>query len=163
MEDRKELRKAGSAAEEEAKLRQQVPEKLDDGAIENACARHAYETNGAFLYAMSIDQQPWRWVQTPERLRAMEMVRLILHEDKTAEELHAMRCEKRRAEGWSYGPNKSDEHKHDPMLQPWEELPHAQRAKDTLVVASVNAMAMTLGHSKRPLETKELRLEHKPR
>jgi RyR domain len=137
------------------------PERLDDGSIEEACARHAHETNGAFVAALGVDQQPWRWLQDGERMRLRTMVKAILHDDLTAEKKHTSWCDRRRAEGWNWGPVKDTERKLDPMLKSWDDLPPTQQAKDTLVVASVNALAMTLGHSKRPLAVRELLVERK--
>ncbi len=47
----------------------------------------------------------------------------------------------KRAAGWEYGPKKSDALRLHPCLVSWSELPVEQRAKDTLFLGIVRAMA----------------------
>lgn len=131
-------------------------DKLADSLIELACARHAYETNRTFVLAVGGGTRenptplPVPWEQAGEELQdaMVEMAHRILTADLTAEEKHDLWVAKMRREGRDHA-----------MLRPYAELPYTQRAKDELVVASVNAMAMALGHSCRPLETRTLRFD----
>jgi hypothetical protein len=132
----------------------QAPAKLADEVIEVACARHAWETNRAFCSALGADTVPWEFAQHEWRDKMRSTVKFVL-DGGTAESKHGKWCENMRADGWSYGPEKNEQYKHHPMLQEWEKLSHTQRIKEELVVASINAMALALGHSKRPMKVWE--------
>ena len=117
----------------------QVPQKIDDEQVERACAYHAWETNRAFLYGVS-DFLTWpAWHDAPQTQKEamIRLVRFVLA-GGTAEANWQLYCER---------PENADK-----ALPTWEKVPYTQRAKDELAVASINAMAMALGHSKRPLE-----------
>lgn len=54
---------------------------------------------------------------------------LQLTED-IARNVHEVWAQSRISEGWSYGPERDDEHKHHPCLVPYEELPEFEKDFD---------------------------------
>lgn len=58
----------------------------------------------------------------PEELN--ELVELI------SKNVHEVWAQSRLGQGWTYGPERSDELKHHPCLIPYEELPEIEKAYD---------------------------------
>ncbi len=48
----------------------------------------------------------------------------------TARSVHERWCSLRRAEGWSYGPERNDRTKQTPCLVPYDELPESEKDYD---------------------------------
>lgn len=61
-------------------------------------------------------------VKLPEELD--ELVELI------SKNVHEVWAKSRLDQGWTYGPERSDELKHHPCLIPYEELPEIEKAYD---------------------------------
>lgn len=61
-------------------------------------------------------------VMLPEELN--ELVELI------SKNVHEVWAKSRLDQGWTYGPERSDELKHHPCLIPYEELPEIEKAYD---------------------------------
>lgn len=92
------------------------------------------ELNGDFT-------QP-AWEDAPEILRnsVLSGVREQLkHPDRTPEESHEAWMAYKRAEGWTYGPEKNLEELTHPCMQAYDKLPAEQRAKDVLFQMVVKA------------------------
>jgi hypothetical protein len=130
-------------------------EKLSDVVIEQACAQHAHETNRAFVSAVDagISIAPWHYLDAESIDRTRRMVLYVLREDGTAESKHEFWCASMREQGWSFGPGPDHKNMKHPLLVPWTDVPHTQQVKEVLVVASIRAMAMALGHSRMPMAT----------
>ncbi|MFD0468599.1 RyR domain-containing protein [Nonomuraea thailandensis] len=54
--------------------------------------------------------------------------------------MHEAWCEHKRAEGWTYGPDKDPDAKTHPCLVPYDQLPVEQRVKDAVFHAIVGAL-----------------------
>jgi len=67
---------------------------------------------------------------------------LHLAGEQSPAESHAAWLALKVAEGWIYGPVKDADAKTHPCCVPYSELPQAQRVKDFLFRAVVNAMRM---------------------
>lgn len=61
-------------------------------------------------------------VKLPEELN--ELV------EKMAKNVHEVWAHSSISQGWTYGPERSDAHKHHPCLVPYEELPEVEKAYD---------------------------------
>jgi hypothetical protein len=81
------------------------------------------------------DQLPWAEVPEGQRNKVLQSVRHVLS-GGTAEQ--AWEIHRSRPENVVRN------------LPEWESVPATQRVREELVFASINAMAMVLGHSKRP-------------
>jgi RyR domain len=105
-------------------------------------ARIAHEANRAVQAADGDDMPSLPWMWEPRSLRASTIagVRRILA-GITPEQNHGMWCAYKRAQGWSYGPEKDGELRLHPCLVPWEDLPARERAKARLFCAVVQALA----------------------
>ena len=57
----------------------------------------------------------------------------------TPKESHQLWVERRRVDGWGYGPVKDGKHKLHPNMIPWEELPSEQRQKDYVFCALIKS------------------------
>ncbi len=56
--------------------------------------------------------------------------------EKIARNVHEVWAAKRMAEGWSYGPERDDEHKRHPCLCRYEDLPESEKEYDRATVES---------------------------
>lgn len=113
-------------------------------AVLLACARAAHEANRAYCLVLGDASQP-SWETAPEwqRVSALEGVLGVLRGNGPAKS-HAGWLDHKLATGWTWGPEKDPEKKTHPCMVAYEKLPPAQRAKDTVFVAVVRAMAAAL-------------------
>lgn len=101
-----------------------------------------HEVNRAYCKSLGDDSQP-EWDDAPswQRESAMNGVRAALADPgMTPERSHAGWTAEKVAAGWIYGPVKDPGTKQHPCLVPYSELPGAQRTKDALFLAVVNAL-----------------------
>ncbi len=118
-----------------------------------ACAEAAHEANRIYCIALGDTSQPaWRHAPAWQKSSAINGVRGALA-GNTPEQSHESWTAEKLAAGWTFGPVKDPEAKTHPCLVPYAELPLAQRAKDTLFLATVRAMAEALKPA--PLCTEE--------
>lgn len=61
-------------------------------------------------------------IQLPEELNALV--------EQMAKNVHDVWAQSRIEQGWTYGPERSDELKQNPCLVPYEELPEVEKAYD---------------------------------
>lgn len=82
------------------------------------------------------------WDEAPEwaRVSSRHAVEHALT-GQTPEQQHESWAKERTDAGWTYGPYKDIEAKTSPCLVPYAELPDAQRRKDVLILAIVEALA----------------------
>jgi excisionase family DNA binding protein len=84
------------------------------------------------------------WDDAPQRQidGAVASVLLALDEPgRTPEENHQGWMDRLAADGWAYGPVKSEQDRTHPLLLSWEQLPEEARRKDRLFIAIVRALA----------------------
>ena len=100
-------------------------------------AEQAHEANR--IYCQSIgDNSQKRWADSPQWQRdsAVAGVRAVIDNFAiTPSELHAGWTAVKVADGWVYGPVKDEVAKTHHCLVPYDELPLAQRVKDTIFSA----------------------------
>ena len=106
-------------------------------------ARVAHEANRGIQTAQGDEAISPPWEEAPEWQKASIIagVEKAL-EGASPEELHRSWCEKKREDGWIWGPKKDAKLQTHPCLVPYDQLPSEQRLKDYVFAAIVNA----LGH-----------------
>jgi hypothetical protein len=109
-----------------------------------ACARAAHEANRAYCIAMGDNSQP-SWDDAPDwqKSSARNGVEGVIG-GNSPKESHEGWLREKEATGWKYGPVKDPEKKEHPCFVPYDELPEAQKAKDSIFVNVVGAMATAL-------------------
>lgn len=117
---------------------------IDRDAYLLACARAAHEMNRVYCSAIGDDSQP-SWESAPkwQRVSAIKGVVGALT-GATPEESHASWMQEKIAAGWKFGPTKDPEKKEHPCMVAYNDLPEAQRKKDSLFLKAVRAMAAAL-------------------
>lgn len=108
-----------------------------------AISRACHEVNRAWCLAHGDkSQKPWEEAPDWHRLSVWNGVNFHLNNlHSTPEDSHINWMREKAADGWVYGEVKNVEEKTHPCMKPYEELPRAQRLKDTLFVATVRTMA----------------------
>lgn len=110
------------------------------------CAMAAHEVNRVYCRALGdLSQVEWDIAPEWQRTSSLNGVNRVFagagpsasHESWMAEKLDA---------GWTHGAVKDPEAKTHPCIVPFSELPFEQQQKDVLFVATVHAMAASLGH-----------------
>lgn len=98
-------------------------------------ARVVHEANRALQTEQADPTIP----VSPARRSAVEGVRGVLN-GASAEESHEGWTRFKVEHGWTLGPVKDEEKKEHPLLVPYDELPEAQRLKDSLFGAIVRVL-----------------------
>lgn len=114
-------------------------------SIEQA-ARIAHETNRAYCATIN-DHSLSPWESAPEWQRASAIAGVAFHLEKLSRgeipkpwQSHEAWLERKRREGWSYGPVKDEANKKHPCFLPYTLLPREQRTKDHLFGAIVREL-----------------------
>lgn len=118
--------------------------------IIEACAQAAHEANRAYCKAIGDDAVPWDTAPDWQRESCREGVRGVLLRGNGPKESHASWLEHKTKEGWKYGPVKDPEKKEHPCFVPYEDLPDAQKAKDSIFTSVVHAVARALAGLTQP-------------
>jgi|SRR5262245_3315760 len=71
--------------------------------------------------------------------RLLELVELL------AENAHEIWAQQRLTDGWSYGPQRSDESKRHPCLVPYSDLPESEKTYDRNAVLGTVRAVLALG------------------
>jgi hypothetical protein len=103
-------------------------------------ARVCHEANTAYCVVVGDPALP-HWDALEEQYRQSSIIgaKAALAGASKAD-LHASWCTERRAQGWTYGPAIDRAAKIHNCLVPYEQLPEAQRTKDALFKAIVDAL-----------------------
>lgn len=118
---------------------------MNDATIE-AAARAAHEANRAYCLALGdTSQVPWDEAPDWQRSSCVQGARGVIERGNGPRESHASWLDKKARTGWTYGPVKDPEKKEHPCFVPYDELPPEQRAKDSIFVSVVRAVAEALG------------------
>ena len=117
---------------------------MKHGKIIEACARAAHEANRAYCIGIGDHSQP-SWDDAPDwqRSSARDGVTGAL-DGATPEQSHEGWLATKLAAGWVYGATKDPDVKTHPCMVEYAELPPAQRKKDHIFIAVVNAVAEAL-------------------
>lgn len=104
-------------------------------------ARVCHEANKALQYIHDdpAPSQPWDCELPEVRQSVIEGVRLA-RDGCTPERHHQAWMDYRLARGWTYGPEKDPAARTHPCLVPWERLPLAERDKNRVFLAIVQAL-----------------------
>ena len=108
-----------------------------------AIARVTHEANRAYCAGLGDFSQPhWEAAPAWQVDSAINGVRFHLaHPLANPIDSHGSWKDQKQEEGWGYGPVKDAGTKTHPCMVPYEELPEEQRAKDSLFIAIVRALA----------------------
>ena len=79
--------------------------------------------------------------------------------ERLAENAHDLWAVKRRAEGWTYGPQKDGDTKQTPLLVPYAELPETEKQYDRDLAMETLKAIIALGYSVVPPRPGEERSE----
>ena len=102
----------------------------------------AYAVNAAYALSLGDESLPV-WSEAPQEHRDRMLAGVQMHidnPDTTPEQAHAKWLESMTAQGWTYGEVKDVEAKKHPCILPFNELPQAQRSKDSIFRAVVHAL-----------------------
>ena len=113
-----------------------------DEKVTERIAKVCHEANRAYCIALQdYSQKPWDEASVEQRNSCMDGVRMhIENPGATASASHTNWMRRKLDEGWTLGPDKSEELKTHPCLVPFAELPVEQQAKDFIFKAIVHAM-----------------------
>jgi hypothetical protein len=104
-------------------------------------ARVCHEANRAYCASLGDFSQPsWDDAPTWQRESAINGVRAHLKSDLMPRESHELWLKEKADAGWSYGAVKDAVKKVHPCFVPYDELPEAQKRKDSLFSAIVAAL-----------------------
>lgn len=67
--------------------------------------------------------------------------------EKLAEHAHEIWAQQRIKDGWTYGPERSDERKETPCLIPYEDLPDSEKQYDRNAALDTLKAIMALGYN----------------
>lgn len=116
---------------------------LHQGAVE-AAARAAHEANR--VYCASIgDHSQMRWEDAPDwqkKSAFLGALQIYNFPHTSPRESHEGWLKNKALEGWKFGPEKNVDAKEHPCFLPYDELPPAQRAKDSIFGSVVRAILM---------------------
>lgn len=107
-------------------------------------ARVAHMINRAYCAAFGDMTQP-EWESAPEwqRVSAIKGVEFHLaNPQATPAHSHEAWLKQKEADGWAYGPVKSETMRTHPCFRPYHELPAEQRAKDYIFKAVVESLRL---------------------
>jgi hypothetical protein len=109
------------------------------------CAMAAHEANRTYCKALGdLSQLPWDEIDDKLRESILDGVDGVFAGNGPRASHDSWLAQKRR-DGWIFGYAKDSGSKTHPCMVEYDELPPEQRAKDTLFVAVVYAMATALG------------------
>lgn len=116
-----------------------------DEAIIELAAKTAHTINNTYRLALGEAVKP-AWDECPEELRnsVRNGVRGIIA-GNTPEKSHESWLTFKAQHGWSYGEIEDASKKTHPCFLPYEQLPPAQRIKDTIFHAVVRGVLMQRG------------------
>ena len=71
---------------------------------------------------------------------------LLALAEQLAENVHEVWAKGRVAEGWTYGPVRSDEKKQTPCLVPYDQLPEEEKAYDRNTALETVKLILSMGY-----------------
>ena len=96
---------------------------------------------------MAEDNRPVNYIPCPIDTSHVSLpVELLCLVERLAENAHDICTAGRIAEGWSWGPNRSDIHLHHPCLVPYLTLPNTEKDYDRSSVTSTLKVLIALGY-----------------
>lgn len=118
---------------------------MDKQDVIEIAAKTAHEVNRAYCVGLG-DYSLAAWEEAPEwqRTSVRNGVSGVLA-GNSPEQSHESWLNEKVSTGWTYGPVKDPEKKEHPCMVPYDQLPPAQRFKDTLYVTAVRGVLMQYG------------------
>ena len=109
------------------------------------CAAAAHNVNRAWCKAHGNDSQT-DWTNAPQWQRDSAMIGVAgVLSGNTPRQLYECWLERKRLDGWKYGPAKNVDAKEHPCFVAYDDLPPEQKEKDHLFVSTVLDMAAIVG------------------
>lgn len=105
-------------------------------------AKVCHEANKAYCEALG-DFSQVHWDEAPEwqKVSAIKGVRFCIdNPDAPASHNHDSWMAEKKADGWTYGPEKNPDKKEHPCMVPYHDLPLEQQRKDKLFKEIVSAL-----------------------
>ena len=105
-------------------------------------ARVCHEANRAWQHATGDPAPSPTWDEAPDWQRDSAtdgVVQALAGADPV--QLHESWCDRKRGEGWRYGPTKDPAARTHPCLVAYDQLPEEQQRKDALFAAIVAALS----------------------
>lgn len=88
-----------------------------------------------------------RYVPSPEDTRHIQLPDSIMElREKLAKNAHEVWATKRLAEGWRFGPERSEQDKRHPCLVPYDDLPDSEKEYDRQMAIETLKVIMVLGY-----------------
>lgn len=114
---------------------------MTDNEIEKI-AKICHDTNRSFCESIGdFSQLPWEISPLWQQESAIAGVKFVIENPAAyASANHDSWMAEKETNGWKYGPVKDPEKKEHPCMVPYNELPEAQRRKDYLFKAVVEAL-----------------------
>lgn len=111
------------------------------------CAVLAHENNKNICeFFNDFSQLPWTQTSEESKLSTLENVSAVVKKrDMTAEEMHDIWVEGKKARGFSYAPGPKTDTTHPDMVD-FKELDLPTRLKDEMFIATVNSVLKTYGY-----------------
>jgi hypothetical protein len=109
------------------------------------CARAAHETLRVYRNAQGIGVPDWDVAEEWMRQSSRAMVERLVAGTLDVEAEHDAWMRERLAAGWTWGPERNDTAKKNPLLRPWRELTEGQRGATHAQVSVVRGLAAHLG------------------
>lgn len=105
-------------------------------------AQVCHEANRAYCQTLGDESQlEWEWAPNWQKESAITGVNFRLQNpDAPASAQHESWAAQKIADGWKFGPEKDPIAKTHPCLVDYSQLPEAQRKKDALFIAIVDAL-----------------------
>lgn len=105
-------------------------------------ARVCHEANRAYCLTQGDpSQKPWEEAAEWQRASAIKGVEFALFNPQAdASAQHNSWLTDKLKDGWKFGPVKNEAKKEHPCIVPFEQLPEAQKRKDQLFLAVVQAL-----------------------
>lgn len=136
---------------------------MNTDEIIERCARAAHELNRAYCaFGGDHSQPPWEDAPEWQKESVMRGVfQVLADKNRTPSKSHEGWLAIKERDGWVYGEQKDPDKKTHPCMVPYDELPEAQKLKDTLFVTTVRQCYAAICNQKEYSNRFECKLSHR--